>query len=206
MMTGMQDFAYLSTNDMEVTLELGCDKYPPAGALAGEWADNKDALVNFIKMAHMGVKGVVKDARSGLAIRGALIKTRNVTSVNGGEDALASADGAINHDVTSGKHGDYFRLLTPGQYELTAVASGYMALSQVADVGPVDPTQPEATKMDFWLTPSENYPSDDEPMDQQMVDDNQEAEALEPEERLIKRYRDFLMKRAKIPNWLNPRY
>lgn len=46
----MQDFAYLSTNDMELTLELGCEKYPPASALPGEWEENKEALINFIKM------------------------------------------------------------------------------------------------------------------------------------------------------------
>ncbi len=44
----MQDFNYLSSNDFEITLELGCEKYPKAERLAQEWEDNKDALINLI--------------------------------------------------------------------------------------------------------------------------------------------------------------
>ena len=44
----MQDFNYLSSNDFEITLELGCDKYPPASQLAQEWQDNKKALMEFM--------------------------------------------------------------------------------------------------------------------------------------------------------------
>lgn len=45
---GMQDFNYLSSNDFEITLELGCEKYPKADRLAQEWEDNKDALINLV--------------------------------------------------------------------------------------------------------------------------------------------------------------
>jgi len=45
---GMQDFNYLSSNDFEVTLELGCKKYPRAAELQGEWELNKNALLNFM--------------------------------------------------------------------------------------------------------------------------------------------------------------
>lgn len=45
---GMQDFNYLSSNDFEITLELGCKKYTDVKDLEQEWKNNKEALINFI--------------------------------------------------------------------------------------------------------------------------------------------------------------
>ena len=45
----MQDWNYLHTNDMEITLELGCFKFPPASDLPTYWEDNKEALLKFIE-------------------------------------------------------------------------------------------------------------------------------------------------------------
>jgi len=44
----MQDFNYLSSNDFEITLELGCTKYTKESELEKEWNRNKNALITLI--------------------------------------------------------------------------------------------------------------------------------------------------------------
>lgn len=45
----MQDFNYLHTNCFEVTVELGCDKFPPEDELFLVWNDNQEALIAFME-------------------------------------------------------------------------------------------------------------------------------------------------------------
>jgi hypothetical protein len=45
---GMQDWSYAYTSDMEVTIELGCNKYPDQNDLKSYWDDNKGALLAYI--------------------------------------------------------------------------------------------------------------------------------------------------------------
>ncbi|CAL8241970.1 unnamed protein product [Merluccius merluccius] len=104
---GMQDFNYLHTNCFEVTVELGCDKFPAEEELTTVWHDNQEALLAFLEGAHRGIKGLVKD-EGGNGIKGARISVRSV-----------------RHDVTTAEHGDYWRLLVPGVYIITATAPGY---------------------------------------------------------------------------------
>ncbi|KAM7366253.1 hypothetical protein PAMP_015707 [Pampus punctatissimus] len=104
---GMQDFNYLHTNCFEVTVELGCDKFPPEEDLFVGWHENQEALIKFMEAAHRGIKGIVKD-EEGNGIKGARISVRG-----------------IRHDITTAENGEYWRLLTPGIHILIASAPGY---------------------------------------------------------------------------------
>ena len=57
----LQDFNYVHSNAMEITLELSCCKHPPASTLTRHWLDNKNALMAYMEKTNSGVKGVVMD-------------------------------------------------------------------------------------------------------------------------------------------------
>ncbi|XP_059211115.1 carboxypeptidase Z-like [Centropristis striata] len=123
---GMQDFNYLHTNCFEVTVELGCDRFPPEEELFIAWHENAEALITFMEAAHRGIKGVVKD-EEGNSIKGARVSVRG-----------------IRHDVTTAENGDYWRLLAPGTHIVSASAPGFtralkkVQLPRMATAGRVD--------------------------------------------------------------------
>merc|ERR1719471_1677774 len=143
---GMQDFNYLASNDFEITLELGCDKYPPASSLPGEWQDNKESLLQFIWAAHWGIKGVVSDSLTGDGIAAATVHVRNISRL----DKYGRMQSDITHDVTSASKGDYWRLLTDGEYEIIVEAEGYEPQAKLVQV---NNGHKEATRLDFDLVP-----------------------------------------------------
>jgi len=106
----MEDFNYLHSNCFEITMELSCCKYPLRSSLPGEWANNKEALMQYIEAVHHGVRGRVTDSTTGEGVREALIIIEE-----------------IQHNVTSTERGEYWRLLAPGAYTLKVVAPGYSA-------------------------------------------------------------------------------
>ncbi|XP_060801055.1 carboxypeptidase E-like [Amyelois transitella] len=140
---GMQDFNYLATNAFEITLELGCEKYTAEENLAREWERNREALLAYLWKAHVGVKGLVSDD-SGF-IQNAVISIVNITG---------HSPRPIRHDVTTGVFGDYYRLLTPGHYEVTAHHPGYFPVSRVVTVPHY---QNSAVVLNFRLEPTSNW-------------------------------------------------
>ncbi|CAD5228507.1 unnamed protein product [Bursaphelenchus xylophilus] len=140
---GMQDFNYLATNAFEITLELSCQKMPPAEELPNFWTDNKKALLEFMWMTHMGVKGVVVDQITGKPIPNAVIWIRNLTSTKN--------EAPIKHPVTTALSGDFFRPIIDGQYQLAVEAEGYQPEMRAVNV--TNKAHGEAQIVNFQLKP-----------------------------------------------------
>lgn len=66
--------------------------------------------------------------------------------------ARISVEG-INHDIYSTTQGDYWRLLVPGTYNVTASAIGYEALTQTVTV---PETGAREATLDFTLMRDDN--------------------------------------------------
>ncbi|XP_022655740.1 carboxypeptidase D-like isoform X2 [Varroa destructor] len=143
---GMQDFNYLSSNDFEITLELGCEKYPSADQLPIEWKRNRRALYEFMWRTHQGIKGFVVDAETHQPISGAEISIFNIS-----DDGVPAR---LKHDVTSTKAGEFWRILLPGHYTVQASAPGYEAQRVTLTVQPFSKNS-DPTRVDFKLQPLE---------------------------------------------------
>uniref|UniRef100_A0A665UQD4 Peptidase M14 domain-containing protein n=1 Tax=Echeneis naucrates TaxID=173247 RepID=A0A665UQD4_ECHNA len=129
---GMQDYNYLYGNCLEITMELSCCKYPLAAELRKEWDMNRESLIAYMEKIHIGVRGYVKEAVNGSALTSASIVVAGIL-----------------HNLTTGMYGDYYRLLLPGTYNITAVAPGYIS----ATVHSVQVMEGKATELNFTLAP-----------------------------------------------------
>ncbi|XP_038601403.1 carboxypeptidase Z [Tachyglossus aculeatus] len=127
---GMSDFNYLHTNCFEITVELGCVKFPPEEVLYTLWQHNKESLLNFMEMVHRGIKGTVMD-KLGNPIPNAHILVRG-----------------IRHAITPAAGGDYWRLLPPGMHIVSAQAPGY---SKVIKKVIIPAKMKRAGRVDFIL-------------------------------------------------------
>ncbi|EOB05802.1 Carboxypeptidase N catalytic chain, partial [Anas platyrhynchos] len=122
---GMQDFNYLYTNCFEITLELSCNKFPPEKDLERQWMANREALVAFIEE----VRRWSWNLHPSPAATGIYFTLQSMHP----ECFLFSP-------CVPGDMGDYFRLLLPGTYTVTASAEGYQPQTVTTTVGPAEPS------------------------------------------------------------------
>lgn len=171
---GMQDFNYLSSNCFEITLELGCDKFPPAADLPIFWNDNRDALIQYMWMSHVGIKGRITN-ENGEPIANAIIHVKNLTN---GRD--------IKHEVTSAHDGDYWRLLVAGRYEVTVCAGPkYVCVSKVVTVDNPEHSEAKIVSFVLPLTSKQETLSEDEGYESMSAEDERELDEIR---QLLKRY------------------
>lgn len=119
---GMQDWNYVNQGVFELTLELGCTKFPHASELPELWLDNRDALIKFIEQVHTGIYGVIHSSIGHPVVNASVSINRN-------------------HLATlSTKDGEYWKLLTPGKYNITVKAAEFMSISDEVEVLPNEAT------------------------------------------------------------------
>jgi len=131
---GMQDWNYLFADTMEITVELSNIKFVAESTLSTEWNNNKNALIEYLKWVHRGVKGTVRD------VDGSPVSSTVISLT----DELARRD---LRSVKVDSFGNYFKILAPGNYRLTASANGFNSVTQTIQV-----TEGLAVVQDFVLS------------------------------------------------------
>lgn len=126
---GMQDYNYIETSCMEITIELGCYKFPPESELPQFWQDNREPLLQYMEQVHRGVNGFVMS-----------------TAGNTIPNASISVEGRT-HVVKTAMFGDYWRILGPGKYKITASHPGYISHNKEVEV----PDDTKGVSLNFTL-------------------------------------------------------
>lgn len=134
----MQDFNYLHTNCFELTLELGCQKYTNEEDLEVEWDNNIESLLSFTEAVKIGIKGIVQD-EMGQPIGGANIKVNRILSNGSFEN--------IDHDITTTNLGEFWRVLTRGDYSVFAATRFRKSEKKNITIVKMD----EAIRVDFII-------------------------------------------------------
>ena len=87
---------------------LACRYY-----LQREWERNRNSLLQLLLQAHRGVKSVLLD-QSGQPIEAASV-------------LVASSQGPVGKTVKTSRRGEFWKLLLPGEYRLSAELAGCQA-------------------------------------------------------------------------------
>ncbi|XP_002742239.2 carboxypeptidase D-like [Saccoglossus kowalevskii] len=135
----MQDYNYIFTGCLEVTLEVACCKYPSEDRLELHWDWNRDSMMEYLKQVHKGVKGRVSD-ENGNPVSGAIMSIK-------GRDL----------DFTTSADGEYWRILLPGLYELSVRKDGYISGSSATATVEVSGILYDVTEQDFQILSHAQY-------------------------------------------------
>lgn len=130
-----QDYVNHYLGGREVTLELSYEFLTPASELEWHWTINERSLLNYMSQSLYGIRGKVSDLETGDPLRAKIF--------------VLNHDSAYSVVHSSAVHGDYYRLIKEGVYDLVVSAPGYFNDT----VFNVSVTDYEATLLDIQLTP-----------------------------------------------------
>ena len=117
---GMQDWNYLNTDNMELTMEISHRKFPDDKLLDQFWKDNRKSLYAYMEKIHTGVKGtVLSDGKRGVL---------NDVVITAERRAANGMFVLIDHKTHLKSNGWFYRILAAGEYRLKFTASGHKTM------------------------------------------------------------------------------
>eukprot|EP00271_Cylindrocystis_brebissonii_P010317 TRINITY_DN26493_c0_g1_i1.p1 TRINITY_DN26493_c0_g1~~TRINITY_DN26493_c0_g1_i1.p1 ORF type:complete len:701 (-),score=87.98 TRINITY_DN26493_c0_g1_i1:16-2118(-) len=132
---GMQDWNYIATGCLDLTLEINGDKWPPAEKLGQLWEQHRPSMLALaMTVTKMGVRGRVVSQATGqplaatIRVAGNPIRSRARSSL-----------------------GDFYRLLLPGTHQVITSAAGHETSIHVVTV----PSEGAPVVLDVLLEPLE---------------------------------------------------
>jgi len=132
---GMQDFNYLFSNCMELTIEVSCCKYPMESELQTHWKNNKESMLSYLEVVQGGVRGFVR-TENGEPVPNAVIEVSY-----------------IQKNVTTSYFGEYWRLLAPGKYCIRAMSPDGSLMSEWVQINITPLDSKKHVRADFTLSP-----------------------------------------------------
>jgi len=109
---GRQDFVTYELQGREVTIELDDEYVTPAANLNSLWEYNRRSLTGFLQNALYGIHGSVSDINTGDPVAARIF--------------IQNHDKDSSHIYSDTLTGSFTRLLSPGLWDLTVSASGYV--------------------------------------------------------------------------------
>ena len=107
-----QDYVNYYLGGREVTLELSNDYLLASSELERHWNINQRSLLNYMSQCLYGIRGKVTDQETSNPIRARIF--------------VENQDSAYSVVHSSATHGDYYRLIKEGIYDLVFSAPGYL--------------------------------------------------------------------------------
>jgi hypothetical protein len=132
---GRQDYMNYFHRCREFTLEISAAKLPSASLLPNFWNYNYRSLLNYLAQSLRGVSGTVTDSLTGLPLRAKVL--------------ISGHDADSSHVYSGALHGDYYRYLPSGTYNISFICPGY----DTKTLNGVAVTQGQPLELDVALKP-----------------------------------------------------